>query len=110
MGRQRSKPFPITLNEILIVAPDNVQGSALTKALPERARVGTVDRFQEQKAPIVIYSLTSLSADVAPRGISFLFNRNRMNVASCYAKCLVLLFGGPAFFGCKLFKSGSNAI
>ncbi len=86
----------ITLDDILVVAPYNAQVSALTKALPDGARVGTVDKFQGQEAPIVIYSLTSSSADVAPRGIKFLFNRNRMNVASSRAKCLVLLVGSPA--------------
>lgn len=86
----------ITLGDILIVAPFNAQVSALTKSLPDGAKVGTVDKFQGQEAPIVIYSMASSSVDVAPRGIKFLFNRNRMNVASSRAKCLVLLVGSPA--------------
>ena len=86
----------VALNDILVVAPFNAQVAALTRALPDGARVGTVDKFQGQEAPIVVYSMASSSADVAPRGIKFLFNRNRMNVASSRAKCLVLLVGSPA--------------
>ncbi len=88
----------ITWNEILIVAPYNAQVSALKSALPDAARIGTVDKFQGQEAPIVIYSMTSSSTDVAPRGLTFLFNRNRMNVATSRARCIVLLVGSPALF------------
>jgi len=89
---------PITLEDILVVAPFNAQVSALTAALPAGARVGTVDKFQGQEAPIVIYSMTSSSVDDAPRGMSFLFSRNRMNVATSRARCLVLLVGSPDLF------------
>ncbi len=69
--------LPIMLNDILVVAPFNAQVSALRDALPSGARVGTVDKFQGQEAPIVIYSMTSSSAEDAPRGLSFLYSRNR---------------------------------
>jgi hypothetical protein len=85
----------VTLNDILIVAPYNAQVSALRAALPDGSRVGTVDKFQGQEAPIVIYSMTSSSAADAPRGMGFLFSRNRMNVATSRARCLVLLVGSP---------------
>ena len=51
----------VGLPEILVVAPYNAQVSALTEALPEGARVGTVDKFQGQEAPVVIYSMTHSS-------------------------------------------------
>ena len=88
----------ITLGDILVIAPYNAQVSALSSALPDAARVGTVDKFQGQEAPIVIYSMTSSSAEDAPRGMSFLFSRNRMNVATSRARCLVLLVGSPQIF------------
>lgn len=44
-------------SDILIVAPFNLQVRALSRALGNRARVGTVDRFQGQEAPVVIVSL-----------------------------------------------------
>src|SRR5690606_20772102 len=55
---------PLTEQDILIVAPYNAQVSALTEALPTlRERIGTVDRFQGQEAPVVIYSMTSSSPE-----------------------------------------------
>ncbi len=86
---------PLTLADILIVAPFNVQVQALVDRLPDGARIGTVDKFQGQEAPIVIYSMTSSSIDVAPRGSKFLFSRHRMNVATSRAKCLAIVFASP---------------
>ena len=87
----------LTLGDILIVAPYNAQVSALEKALPG-ARVGTVDRFQGQEAAVVLYSMTTSSADEAPRGMEFLYSPNRLNVATSRARCLAVLVGNPAVF------------
>ena len=90
---------PLTPNDILIVAPYNAQVSALTEALPDLAdRIGTVDRFQGQEAPVVIYSMTSSSPVDAPRGMEFLYNRFRFNVATSRARALCILVGSPALF------------
>ena len=91
------------LSDILIVAPYNAQVSSLAEALPEGARVGTVDKFQGQEAPVVIYSMTSSSAEDAPRGMDFLYSANRLNVATSRAMCLVVVVGTGALFGpeCK---------
>ena len=78
-------------HEIVVVAPYNAQVGALTDALPAGVRVGTVDKFQGQQAPVVIYSLTSSSAGDAPRGMSFLYSPNRLNVATSRAKCVSIL-------------------
>lgn len=83
---------PLRVNDLLIVAPYNAQVAALTERLPG-ARVGTVDRFQGQEAPVVIYSMTSSSAEDAPRGMSFLYSPNRLNVATSRAKCICILVG-----------------
>ena len=88
--------MPLTIEDILVVAPFNVQVQALKDALPESARVGTVDKFQGQEAPVVIYSMTSSSIEDAPRGITFLFSRNRMNVATSRAKCIAIVVASPA--------------
>jgi predicted RecB family nuclease len=81
----------LTIEDILVVAPYNAQVQALKNALPFSAKVGTVDKFQGQESPVVIYSMTSSSAEDAPRGMSFLFSRNRMNVATSRAKCLAII-------------------
>ena len=89
----------LTPNDILIVAPYNAQVSALTEALPGLSdRIGTVDRFQGQEAPVVIYSMTSSSPEDAPRGMEFLYNRFRFNVATSRARALCILVGSPALF------------
>ena len=84
-------------DDILVVAPYNAQVTALRTALDRypAVRVGTVDKFQGQEAPIVIYSMTSSSAEEAPRGLEFLFSLNRLNVATSRAQALVVLVGNP---------------
>ncbi len=76
--------------EILIVAPYNAQVNAIRRALDQagfgEVQVGTVDKFQGREGLIVIYSLAASSAQDAPRGLGFLLDRNRMNVAISRAK------------------------
>ena len=81
-------------DEILIVAPYNAQVAALREKLID-VRIGTVDKFQGQEAAVVIYSMTSSSAEDAPRGMNFLFNLNRFNVATSRAKCVCILVASP---------------
>jgi predicted RecB family nuclease len=80
--------------DILIVAPYNAQVAALLEKLPEM-RIGTVDKFQGQEAPVVIYSMTASSVEDAPKGMSFLFNPNRLNVATSRAKSVCILLASP---------------
>jgi uncharacterized protein len=91
---------PIKLSDILIIAPYNAQVFELQERLP-RARVGTVDKFQGQEAPIVIYSLTTSSYADAPRGMEFLYSLNRLNVATSRARCLCILVASPSVFEAK---------
>ena len=51
-------------------------------------KVGTVDKFQGQQAPVVFFTMTTSTAEDMPRGPDFLFSRNRLNVAISRAKCL----------------------
>ena len=61
-------------------------------------RIGTVDKFQGQEAPIVIYSITTSSYLDAPRGMEFLYSGNRINVATSRAKAICVLVGSPDIF------------
>jgi predicted RecB family nuclease len=83
--------------DILIVAPYNAQVSDLLLRLP-RMRIGTVDKFQGQEAPVVIYSLTTSSPEEAPRGMEFLYSLNRLNVATSRAMTAVIVVGNPRLF------------
>ena len=96
-GVRQGKFFEIALEDILIIAPYNAQVFEILKRLPG-ARVGTVDKFQGQEAPIAIYSLGSSSQADAPRGMEFLYSLNRLNVAASRARCLSILVGSPAIF------------
>jgi predicted RecB family nuclease len=86
---------PIQKKDILIVAPFNAQVGALREKLPG-IEIGTVDKFQGQEAAVVIYSMTSSTVDDAPRGMSFLFSPNRLNVATSRARCICILVASPA--------------
>jgi uncharacterized protein len=87
----------MTLEEILIVAPYNAQVSEIAERIPG-ARIGTVDKFQGQEAPVVIYSMATSSPEEAPHGMEFLFSRHRLNVATSRARCVCILVGNPQLF------------
>jgi uncharacterized protein len=90
---------PMTPDTVLIVAPYNSQVSLLSERLtPRGIRVGTVDRFQGQEAPVVIYSMATSTPEDAPRGMEFLYNLNRLNVATSRAKCASILVASPRLF------------
>jgi AAA domain len=82
-----SHPDGTDVSALLIVAPYNAQVFELQERLPG-ARVGIVDKFQGQQAPIVIYSMTTSSHADAPRGMEFLYSLKRLNVATSRAMCL----------------------
>lgn len=84
----------LQLRDILVVAPYNTQVFDLAAAIPG-ANVGTVDKFQGQQAPIVIYSMTTSSPEDAPRGMEFLYSLNRLNVATSRAKAMVIIVASP---------------
>ncbi|MEH7829828.1 TM0106 family RecB-like putative nuclease [Gemmobacter denitrificans] len=86
---------PMRASDIIVVAPYNAQVNALRDALPGAIRVGTVDKFQGQEAPVCLVSMTASSAEETSRGMEFLFSLNRINVAVSRAKGLALVFGAP---------------
>jgi hypothetical protein len=95
--RSAGNSRPLKEEDILIVAPYNAQVADLSLRLPN-LRIGTVDKFQGQEAPIVIYSLTTSSPEDAPRGMEFLYSLNRLNVATSRAMSTVILVGSQRLF------------
>ncbi|WP_017555883.1 TM0106 family RecB-like putative nuclease [Nocardiopsis baichengensis] len=85
--------------DVLVVAPYNMQVRALRRALAEagleQVRVGTVDRFQGQEAPAVICSMTASSGADLARGLDFVLSRNRLNVALSRAQVVAVLVYSP---------------
>ena len=97
INKEGSKKL-ISWSDILFVTPYNFQVNKLQEALGKDARVGSVDKFQGQEAPIVIYSMTTSSYADAPRGMEFLYSLNRLNVATSRAKCICILVASPSVF------------
>jgi uncharacterized protein len=113
---------PLALEDFLFIAPYNAQVRALQAALPDGARVGSVDKFQGQEAPVCILSLCSSYGEYGSRGLAFILDRNRINVAVSRAQCLVVVVADPRIAGaaagsidemmlinlfCKLADSGA---
>ena len=88
---------PITAKDILIVAPYNLQVAYLKRAInQENMRIASVDKFQGQEAPISILSMAASTVQDAPRGVNFLLNKHRLNVAISRAKCLSIIVGSKS--------------
>ena len=94
---REGKTKEITLEDMLIIAPYNAQVFEIQQLL-HGARIGTVDKFQGQEAPITIYSMATSSHADAPRGMEFLYSSNRLNVAISRAQCLTILVASPQVF------------
>ena len=86
---------PLSLRDFLFISPYNLQVNRLRARLPDGARVGSVDKFQGQEAPVTIFSLGSSFGEYGSRGLSFLLDRNRINVAISRAQCLAVVVGDP---------------
>jgi uncharacterized protein len=90
---------PMTHDDVLVVAPYNAHVALLEERLRSRGvRIGTVDRFQGQEAPVVIYSMATSRPEDAPRGMEFLYSLNRLNVATSRARCACVLVANPRLF------------
>jgi superfamily I DNA and/or RNA helicase len=86
---------PLGLDDFLFIAPYNAQVRALRTALAPGARVGSVDKFQGQEAAVCILSLCSSYGEYGSRGLKFILDRSRINVAISRAKCLAIVVGDP---------------
>jgi uncharacterized protein len=114
----------LTHEDILVVAPYNMQRLILQRCLPDGIRIGTVDKFQGQEAPVVIISMCASDGANSSRGIGFLFERNRLNVALSRASSLAIVVGHPRLVNtpcstvdgmalvnlfCRIVEEGTNS-
>ncbi len=92
-------------DQMMVVTPYNAQVRCLRECLDERGlqgvNVGTVDKFQGQEAAVVFFSMATSSGAEIPRGVEFLYSRNRLNVAVSRAQCLAVLVASPELMSIK---------
>ncbi len=90
---------PMQQRDVLVVAPYNAQRNQLLEALAGEGladvRVGTVDKFQGQEAPVAIVSMTASAPGDVPRGMGFLLSPNRINVAVSRAQWRAVIVCSP---------------
>ena len=93
------KKRKLTVDDFLIISPYNTQVNLLISKLEEskikNPRVGTIDKFQGQEAPVTIISMTSSDSDSLPRNKEFFFSRNRLNVAISRAQVASIILFNP---------------
>ena len=87
-----------------------MQVNLLQALLPTGTRVGTVDKFQGQEAAVVVVSMTASSAEDVPRGMEFLYSRNRINVAVSRAKSLAIIVASPRLLEASCSKIEQMAL
>jgi predicted RecB family nuclease len=96
---KKGKTQAMKAKDVLVITPYNAQIREIDRALAEAkitgVRVGTVDRFQGREAPAVVYSMATSSADDAPRGMEFLFDLHRLNVATSRPRALAIIVASP---------------
>lgn len=91
---------PLRPDDIIVVTPYNAQVRCIRRVLKDQGlahiEVGTVDKFQGREAYVVFFSTAASSPEDAPRGIAFVFDRQRFNVAISRARALAVMVGSPA--------------
>jgi len=92
----------VTDEDILIVAPYNMQVNLLKEKLNKNLRIGTIDKFQGQEAPVVIISMAVSDVAESPRGLDFVFDINRLNVAVSRAKAMTIIVANEGLEQCSV--------
>jgi uncharacterized protein len=97
-GQQNS----ITEADILVIAPYNMQVNLLKEKLGSTLKIGTIDKFQGQEAPVVIISMSISDIEESPRGLDFVLDINRLNVAVSRAQALAIIVSNEGLEQCKV--------
>ena len=93
---------PITDADILVIAPYNMQVNLLKEKLGSALKIGTIDKFQGQEAPVVIISMAISDIEESPRGLDFVLDINRLNVAVSRAQALAIIVANEGLEQCKV--------
>lgn len=103
LGREWSSEHgkrPLGQHDVIVVAAYNAQVAQIRQQLDAAGladvQVGTVDRFQGREAAVVIVSLAASTAKDAARGLRFLLDRHRVNVALSRGRYAAIVVRSPA--------------
>jgi uncharacterized protein len=99
---KKGEQTPVTDADILLIAPYNMQVNLLKEKLGSTFNIGTIDKFQGQEAPVVIISMAVSSIEESPRGLDFVFDINRLNVAVSRAQALAIIVSNEDLEQCKV--------
>ncbi|MEI6270105.1 MAG: TM0106 family RecB-like putative nuclease [Methylococcaceae bacterium] len=99
---KKGEQSPITDADILVIAPYNMQVNLLKEKLGNALKIGTIDKFQGQEAPVVIISMAVSNIEESPRGLDFVFDINRLNVAVSRAQALAIIVANEGLEQCKV--------
>jgi uncharacterized protein len=97
-GEQRR----ISDEDILVVAPFNMQVNLLRERINGNCAIGTIDKFQGREAACTIISMSVSDLEESARGIDFIFDIHRLNVAVSRAKALAIIVVNPGLERCKV--------
>jgi uncharacterized protein len=89
------KERKLEVEDFLFISPYNAQVRLLKSELGPEARVGSVDKFQGQQAPICVLSMCSSFGEYGHRGLGFILDKNRVNVALSRAQVLAVVIADP---------------
>jgi len=103
---KKGEESPITEKDILIVAPYNMQVNLLKEKLTGDLKIGTIDKFQGQEAPVVIISMAVSDVAESSRGLDFVFDINRLNVAVSRAQALAIIVANEGLEQCHVNSLG----
>jgi uncharacterized protein len=92
----------MTEEDILVVAPYNMQVNLLKENLSKNIKIGTIDKFQGQQAPAVIISMGVSVVNDSARGLDFVFDINRLNVAVSRAQSLAIIVSNDDLYKCHV--------
>jgi len=93
---------PINDQDILVIAPYNMQVNLLKEKINGNVKIGTIDKFQGQEAPVVIISIAVSDVEESARGLDFVFDINRLNVAVSRAKALAIIVANEGLENCHV--------
>ncbi len=83
---------PLRPQDIMVVAPYPMQVRRLREQLHADVPVASVDKFQGQEAEkVVIFSMCSSFGEYGSRGLAFILDQNRLNVAISRARTLAVV-------------------